>query len=133
MHIYALQSRALAAPRCQCCTLTPVTRTVSRTRTGVKAEPACTGLSFIIDHDDSVLLPDVGPPPKMPARSETTNRDDVLAALSLHRSELESYGFVSLSLFGSLARDEADPRSDADFLVDFGEHATFDQCRRCAQ
>ncbi len=54
-------------------------------------------------------------------------------AIELHRAELSElcrrYGVLSLSLFGSAARDDFDPQhSDYDFLVDFktlaaGEYA----------
>jgi predicted nucleotidyltransferase len=47
-------------------------------------------------------------------------RNDVLAILNEHEEELrEKYGVESLSLFGSVARDEAHPNSDVDLLVEF--------------
>jgi uncharacterized protein len=47
-------------------------------------------------------------------------RNDVLAILTEHEDELrEKYGVESLSLFGSVARDEAQPNSDVDLLVVF--------------
>jgi hypothetical protein len=47
-------------------------------------------------------------------------RKDVLAILNKHEDELrEKYGVESLSLFGSVARDEARPNSDVDLLVEF--------------
>lgn len=49
-------------------------------------------------------------------------RDEVLAFLSSHRQELaERFGVSSLSVFGSMARDEAGPESDVDLLVEFCE------------
>lgn len=49
-------------------------------------------------------------------------RDEVIDILSSHLQELERhYGVSSLSLFGSLARDEAGPESDIDVLVEFRE------------
>jgi predicted nucleotidyltransferase len=46
-------------------------------------------------------------------------RDEVLAILAAHRQELKALGVKSLDLFGSVARDEARPDSDVDFLVEF--------------
>ncbi|HEX7185867.1 MAG TPA: nucleotidyltransferase family protein [Thermoanaerobaculia bacterium] len=49
-------------------------------------------------------------------------RDEVIGFLSSHRQELEErFGVRSLSLFGSMARDEAGPESDVDVLVEFRE------------
>lgn len=49
-------------------------------------------------------------------------RDDVLSKLiPLHQELKNRYGVTSLFLFGSVARDEATPRSDVDLLVEF-EH-----------
>ena len=46
-------------------------------------------------------------------------RDEVLAIVAAHRQQLQAMGVKSLELFGSVARDEAGPDSDVDFLVDF--------------
>lgn len=47
-------------------------------------------------------------------------RDEALSILHTHQTELrEKYGVQSLSLFGSVARDEARPDSDVDLLVEF--------------
>ncbi|MDJ0662720.1 MAG: nucleotidyltransferase family protein [Crocosphaera sp.] len=46
-------------------------------------------------------------------------RDEVLKIIAEHREQLEKLGVKSLSLFGSVARDEAGPDSDVDFLVEF--------------
>lgn len=46
-------------------------------------------------------------------------RADVLRTLAKHREELASMGVESLSIFGSVARDEAGPESDVDLLVEF--------------
>ncbi|MCK6530753.1 nucleotidyltransferase family protein [Myxococcota bacterium] len=46
-------------------------------------------------------------------------RDDVLAILKSHESEIRALGVRSLSLFGSVSRDEARPGSDVDLLVEF--------------
>jgi predicted nucleotidyltransferase len=44
-------------------------------------------------------------------------RDVVIAALKRHAPELKQLGVVSLSLFGSTARDEATDQSDIDVAV----------------
>jgi len=47
-------------------------------------------------------------------------QDIILKKLSEHRDELESrFGVASLSLFGSVAREEAASESDVDILVSF--------------
>ncbi|MBP5974150.1 nucleotidyltransferase family protein [Brasilonema sp. CT11] len=46
-------------------------------------------------------------------------RDEVLAIVAVHRKQLQAMGVKSLELFGSVARDEAGPDSDVDFLVEF--------------
>ncbi|MDJ1173010.1 nucleotidyltransferase family protein [Roseofilum capinflatum] len=52
------------------------------------------------------------------------NKEQVLATLANHRQELEALGVKSLDLFGSVARDEARPDSDIDFLVEFSIQAS---------
>lgn len=42
----------------------------------------------------------------------------MLALLAANRAELERLGVRSLAIFGSVARDQAGPRSDIDLLVD---------------
>ena len=46
-------------------------------------------------------------------------RADVLQIIAEHAGELRELGVRSLSLFGSVARDQAAPGSDVDLLVDF--------------
>jgi hypothetical protein len=46
-------------------------------------------------------------------------RQDVLDKLEANRNQLRQMGVKSLSLFGSLARDEATDHSDVDLLVEF--------------
>ena len=47
-------------------------------------------------------------------------RQDILNVLEAHQSEISSrFGVSSLSLFGSVARDEAAEDSDVDILVTF--------------
>lgn len=49
----------------------------------------------------------------------TMTRDEVLEIIAAHREQLQAMGVKSLDLFGSVARDEARPDSDVDFLVEF--------------
>jgi predicted nucleotidyltransferase len=46
-------------------------------------------------------------------------REEALKVLAAHRDELRSMGIERLSLFGSVARDEAGEGSDIDLLVEF--------------
>jgi uncharacterized protein len=47
-------------------------------------------------------------------------RDEVVRTLLAHETDLrERFGAISLSLFGSVARDEATAASDVDLLVEF--------------
>ena len=46
-------------------------------------------------------------------------RAEVLRLLAEHREELAGLGVESLAIFGSVARDEAGPKSDVDLLVEF--------------
>jgi predicted nucleotidyltransferase len=43
---------------------------------------------------------------------------EVLTILNRHREELKRLGVRELTLFGSVARNEAGPRSDVDILVE---------------
>ena len=52
------------------------------------------------------------------------DRERVLATPREHEAELKTAGIVRLSLFGSVARDEAKPESDVDLI------AAFDATRR---
>ena len=54
-------------------------------------------------------------------------RDQVIALLAAHRADLARFAVRRLSLFGSVARDEARPGSDVDLLVEFEGPATFDR------
>ncbi|HEX8211332.1 MAG TPA: nucleotidyltransferase family protein [Longimicrobium sp.] len=53
------------------------------------------------------------------------SRDRVIHLLREHRAEMDRFGVLSISLFGSVARDEATETSDVDVLVDFGPEPTF--------
>jgi uncharacterized protein len=46
-------------------------------------------------------------------------RDDVLRILAEHRQQLRDMGAARLSVFGSVARNEAGDDSDVDILVEF--------------
>jgi hypothetical protein len=46
-------------------------------------------------------------------------REEALKVLGAHREELHAMGVERLSLFGSVARDEAGEGSDIDLLVEF--------------
>lgn len=47
------------------------------------------------------------------------DRDNVLLVLRTHATELKSAGVAHLSLFGSVARDQANAQSDIDLLAEF--------------
>ena len=49
------------------------------------------------------------------------NRDQVIATLREHETELKAVGVVRLSLFGSTARGDRRPDSDIDLLAAFDE------------
>ena len=51
----------------------------------------------------------------------TSRRDEILRRLSENRQQLTQFGVRSLSLFGSVARDDASQDSDVDILVEFTE------------
>lgn len=46
-------------------------------------------------------------------------RDEVVETLRTHRELFDRFGVVSVSLFGSVVRDEAKPMSDVDLMVEF--------------
>ena len=54
-------------------------------------------------------------------------REEILERLADRRADLASFGVKSLALFGSVARGEARPESDLDFLVEFDGPASFDR------
>lgn len=55
------------------------------------------------------------------------SRDEVLRVLTEQRASLGRFGVRSLSVFGSVARDEAMAASDVDVLVEFEGAATLDR------
>jgi len=48
-------------------------------------------------------------------------QSQILSLIQEHRPTLEVLGVRSLVLFGSVARDEAGPDSDVDFLAEFSQ------------
>ena len=55
-------------------------------------------------------------------------KQEIVDILSAHRQEMANrFAVQSLSLFGSIVRDEAGPDSDVDILVEFPHPPTFDQ------
>jgi|SRR4051794_2947195 predicted nucleotidyltransferase len=44
-------------------------------------------------------------------------KDDVISSIREHEDELRAAGVIALSLFGSVARDEATDKSDIDIAV----------------
>jgi uncharacterized protein len=54
-------------------------------------------------------------------------RDQAINALRQCEQPLKCFGIKSLSIFGSVARDEANSDSDIDILVEFSEAPTFDR------
>jgi len=50
------------------------------------------------------------------------NRETVIAKLREHEAELKSEGITQLSLFGSVARGDANAKSDVDLMAEF-DHA----------
>ena len=58
--------------------------------------------------------------PERPQTKKPLTREAVLRLLAQHREELRRrFRVKSLALFGSVARNEAGPRSDVDILVAF--------------
>ncbi|OGI47445.1 MAG: DNA polymerase subunit beta [Candidatus Muproteobacteria bacterium RIFCSPHIGHO2_01_FULL_65_16] len=55
------------------------------------------------------------------------NRHAIEKLLAAHRAELGALGVRALSVFGSVARNEAGPQSDVDLLVEFEGTADFDR------
>jgi len=59
--------------------------------------------------------------------TEIMTKDEVLEVIRYHEGEIKAYGVKKIGLFGSFVRDEQNPASDLDFLVQFeSEKKTFD-------
>jgi predicted nucleotidyltransferase len=54
-----------------------------------------------------------------------TRRDEILDLIKEHRDEITRFGAKSLSIFGSVARDQVRDESDIDILVQFASPPTF--------
>jgi uncharacterized protein len=54
-----------------------------------------------------------------PPYNASMRRAEALQIISRHGAELRALGVQSLSLFGSVGRDEATPTSDVDVLIGF--------------
>ena len=52
-------------------------------------------------------------------------RDRVIQLIREHRADIDRFGVRAISIFGSVARDEAGDGSDVDVMVDFGPEPTF--------
>ena len=52
------------------------------------------------------------------------NRDEVIAMLRAHETELRRRGVRHAALFGSVVRGEAAPRSDIDILIELNPQAS---------
>lgn len=52
-------------------------------------------------------------------RSQNMDKDQVLATLRAHEGELRAAGIMRLSLFGSVARNQANAESDVDLMAEF--------------
>ncbi len=53
-------------------------------------------------------------------------KKEVIRLLRKHRKDIEKFGVKRIGLFGSVVRDEANERSDIDFVVEFEKgKATF--------
>ena len=45
-------------------------------------------------------------------------RDEAIRILTEHHAEIMAFGVTSVSIFGSVARDEGTPESDVDVLIE---------------
>jgi predicted nucleotidyltransferase len=52
-------------------------------------------------------------------------KGQIISKLKAHEQELRAAGIVHLSVFGSVARDEASSRSDVDLLAEFDQSKRF--------
>lgn len=55
------------------------------------------------------------------------NKEDIFLAIKRNQNKIESFGVKRLGLFGSYVRNEHNPQSDIDILVEFvQDRKTFD-------
>lgn len=71
-------------------------------------------------------LPAASRAAEQPASPQSLDRDSVVALLQEHAEALRNLGVVTLSIFGSVARNQARPDSDVDVLATFREPITSD-------
>jgi len=50
---------------------------------------------------------------------QMTTKENILAILKNHKTELSKYGVLNIGLFGSYSRNEQSAKSDIDLLIDF--------------
>ena len=63
----------------------------------------------------------------MPKLIAMTSKNIILSVMRKHKPKLASFGVSRIGLFGSYVRDEQQPKSDIDILIDFEpEKETFD-------
>lgn len=114
-----------------------------RTGPGVETREVSNGLNVDLDADSGVVGFDIdraserldlstleteGLPLGEAAGTQRANRDEVLALLRTHKTELaRRFRIVDLALFGSMARGAATGDSDVDILVRFDGPATSDR------
>jgi predicted nucleotidyltransferase len=54
-------------------------------------------------------------------------KKDIISAIQANRDKIKAFGVKKLGLFGSFVREQQQPDSDIDLLVEFQpEHKTFD-------
>jgi uncharacterized protein len=54
------------------------------------------------------------------------NKQEVIDTLIVHKDELRARGVHHAALFGSVARDEAGPKSDVDIMIELAPDASLD-------
>jgi len=54
------------------------------------------------------------------------NKQDIIDTLVGHKDELHARGVRHAALFGSVARDEAGPKSDIDIMIELAPDASLD-------
>jgi predicted nucleotidyltransferase len=54
------------------------------------------------------------------------NKHEAIEVLRRHQGDLRARGVQHAALFGSLARDEADPQSDIDIMIELAPNASLD-------
>ncbi len=59
------------------------------------------------------------------------NKEDIVSVIKKNQNKIESFGVKRLGLFGSYVRNEHNPQSDIDILVEFAHDLkTFDNFMR---